>query len=302
MSERLNLLKPLLDQYHRRFHVLDIGGGIESSQNVGQEIARTYDAVCTTFEKDWTRSTFVPSPRTIVFKHELTVGDMEVFATCEHFDVMLMLNVLHWYESEWKRTLDCALSMCDWLIVQLPSRMDSFNPSCPGRDHVVEMHEYINSLDVPRELLGETVQFEGHAPRPMFKIRGRNYRVRNLTRTHVDANVGWANTNVHSTYHQLWGWMQDKRKWVSPWMPGMNLYNFCRWGGVWPSADVVDYQLSQVLVARGERNDGHGDVNVHNVVMDGEVCTLVDGHEGWESDDEVEMGKVRTKVRGMLNA
>src|SRR5688572_19098042 len=129
MSDRLNLLKPLLDQYKRRFHVLDIGGGVEPSQNIGQEIAREYDAVATVFEKDWRDGktdggSFKSSPHTMILRHHITPAEIDVLRTCEHFDVVLLLNVLHWYEAEWQFVLERVVRMADWVVVQVPSRGD----------------------------------------------------------------------------------------------------------------------------------------------------------------------------------
>ncbi len=51
MSERLELLRPYLSCYKRRFAVLDFGAGINVPA-IGPEIAREFDAVVTCAEKN----------------------------------------------------------------------------------------------------------------------------------------------------------------------------------------------------------------------------------------------------------
>lgn len=301
-SDRLKLLKPLLNKYKRRFHVLDIGGGVEPSQNIGQEITRHYDAVATVFEKDWRVENQRHSPRTMVLKHRLTPVELDVLRSCEHFDVVLMLNVLHWYEESWQFVLERAVRMADWIVVQVPSRGDS-NGMMPGRQYVPAMHEWLESYPVKKELLGETIQFAGHPARPLWLLKGQEYGKRILTRTHVNSEVGWCDTSVSSDFTQLWGYMNAKRQWVKPWVVGMNLYNFCRLGGVYPNADWVEERMREAVGEWREVNGGeHGDVNVHNFVFDGEVCKLIDGGELIEGhlSDEAALEEAVKVMREMV--
>jgi len=146
MSERMELLrKPLLDQYKRVFHVLDIGGGVESGQNVGQEVAHTYGgAVVTVFEQDWTKDKFVSSPRTMVCKTALSVVDMMRLSECQHFDVVLALNVVHWYGSQWEAALRTLVGMADWVVVQVPAKGEGDGRAdVPGHQYVDDMNDWI---------------------------------------------------------------------------------------------------------------------------------------------------------------
>ncbi len=295
MTDRLSLIAPYLRQYTRRFHVLDIGGGIEPRQNVGQQIARNFDAVCTVFEQDWTPRNFEPSPRTMVLRHSVTPEDLSTLAACEHFGVVLLLNVLHWYGEDWRSVLDTSLRMANYVVVQIPGREDLGNPGLPGREFVPEMLEWLR----PFEPLGHTVQFPGHAPRPLWILEGATPERRLLTQTHADGMPGDAETTVYSPTDKLWAEMRKKRQ-ERTWIPGVNLHNFCKFGGAYPTASMIDEQLSRISVKSGVRTDGHGDIALHNIVMDGSECYLIDGHEGWESDDAAEMTKVRAKVKELM--
>ncbi len=298
MSHRLNLLRPTLDKYKRRFHVLDLGGGVEDNQNIGQQIARSYpNAVVTVIEKDWSRDKFVPSPRTMVLRKEVTVEDLQVLSTCEHFDVVLMLNVLHWFSQRWSDALDATMKLADWVVVQVPP-VEEDGEEVPGGKYIARMNFALSD----GKLLGETVQFEGHRARPMWLMES-TYPMgrRHLTRTHVDAVVGWADTMIVSSNFKVRAWFSKKEK-SADWIPGLNLHNFCRWGGVWPEvADIMTMlDLMKITLSKGVRSDGHGDVNVHNFIMDGEGLWLIDGHEGWTSDDVVELERVKVEVAKWL--
>src|SRR3990167_5625823 len=126
LKERLDLLRPTLDQYTRRFTVLDLGSGIEPDQNVGQRIAREYqNAIVVAVEKDWTGEKFEPSPRTIVLARKFNVNDILRLSQCEHFDVVLGLNILHWFGEDALPVLVTLMRMGDYIFVQIPKTTDT---------------------------------------------------------------------------------------------------------------------------------------------------------------------------------
>ena len=311
MSQRLELLHPMLNKYIRPFHVLDIGGGVEPSQNIGQEIARAYDqAVVTVVEQDWTKEKFQSSPRTMICKHTLSAEDIVRLATCQHFDVVLALNVVHWYESEWEIVLRTLTSMADWVAVQVPDVGEGENrPDMPGREHVEFMHDwiggYMEAMDKCKRL-GETVQFADHPPRSLWLLKGNRYGLRTLTRTSWDADEDSARMDVSSDETSVWAFNRKKRKLITStdWHAGMNLATWVRLGATWPNADWVEERMREAV---GEWMDGrpdgvHGDIATHNFIFNGERMWLVDGQDGWDghrTDEEALEKAVVEMLEGM---
>ncbi len=289
MSERLELLRPILDQYKRRFTVLDLGAGIEGYQNIGAEIAREYDAVCVMVERDWVREKFIESRRTIVLKHNARLDDLVDLAACEHFDIVLALNFLHWAPAnEWRSWADVVIELGEKAFIQLPGEYDYDQVGClPGASWLDEMRYYIAQQYNPT-LVGETVQFPKHAPRPLWLISDKRMSHK-LTKTHMDAHENSSRTEIYADNQRVICY--HKGQWRG-WIPGMNLSNLVGMNMVWPEKErVVELLKSYKLPPTN-----HGDIVLHNFVFDGEELHLVDGFEGWEFDDKEGLSKVIEQV------
>ena len=151
-SERLELLLPVLSKYKRRFSVLDLGAGI-NHPTLGYEIAQEFDAVVVEVEKDWSPDA-VAYKRQIVLKHAFSVADLAKLSECEHFDVVLAFNIVHWFGSSWQAAADAILGMGDYVFVQIPTEADS--SEVPGYAYIEAMRGYFKEHC---EWLGSTAQF-----------------------------------------------------------------------------------------------------------------------------------------------
>ena len=79
---------------------------------------------------------------------------------------MLALNALHHFGKDWQDVLEALTLMSDYVIVQTPYAVDK--ESCGG-DIIPEILMAMLAVGRP---LGESAQFEGHMPRPIFKVNG----------------------------------------------------------------------------------------------------------------------------------
>ncbi len=286
MSDRLELLKPVLSRYQRRFSVLDLGAGV-NIPTLGYEIAQEFDAVVVEAEKDW--KPVVTSPRTIVLKHKFTVPDLVKLSECEHFDVVIAFNFIHWFEAEWREAANAVLDMGDYVFVQIPTEADR---EAPGYAYVEQMQDYFQQL---AEWLGSTSQFPGHPPRPIY-LRGNG--VKRIRRTNWDAPQADAEVIVYSTYKAAQVNLHHKtppehREWV----PGFNLWNFCRLGGVLPSPERVLEMLHTLPLPEKK----HGDIQPWNMILDGERLHLIDGGDEWGGSDQEGLANTIRKVGECLS-
>jgi len=286
MSERLELLRPILSQYRRRFTVLDLGSGIEPNQNVGQEIAREYDAVVVAVEKDWQREKFLESKHTIVLKREMNWEDLSGLSMCEHFDIVLAFNILHWAPAdEWFDFYTNAVDMAERAFIQIPATVSS---ELPGREFLPDLVQVIKNEHGSR-YLGSTTQFPGHEPRPLWHIaHGPLYR--QLSRTHLGAPPMSSDAHIRADFIRII--VHHKNNWRA-WVPGFNLANLMKLGMVWPPREKMVELLREYKLPP----TNHGDVVLHNFVFDGEQLYLVDGFEGWEFDDREGLDKVISEVQ-----
>jgi len=293
MSSRLELLRPVLSRFSRRFTVLDLGAGI-NHPTLGHEIAQEFDAVVVEVEKDW--KPVATNPRTIVLKHKFTVADLVRLNECEHFDVVLAFNFIHWFDMQWKQAAEAVLGMGDYVFAQIPVEADM--------DSVAFQQAWLESWqDVPTmrgyfkehgEWLGSTAQFPRHPPRSIYLHKNG---VKRLTRTNWDAPQADADVIVYSTYKSAQVNLQHKtphehREWV----PGINLWNFCRLVGVVPAPEQVLEMLSSLTLPDKQ----HGDIQPWNMILDGERLHLIDGGDSWGGNDQEGLAATVRKVEECL--
>lgn len=281
--ERYNLIRPYLDQFKRRFTLLDLGAGIHT--HISKDISNDYDCVAVVVEQDITDLEGY-GPHTIVLKHHVTADELARLSECEHFDVVLALNFLHHFPmSEWHVAASAVLGMGTYVYVQLPN----IGESTPGQEFLPELRRMIMGLNP--DIVGNTVQFPGHPARALCGLECK-YRV--LERTHMYAHFNSAHTLIADNFENVQGLIKGK-EWKD-WIPGINLWNFCKLGGVLPSKDKILDMLGEFPLP--SRN--HGDIVPHNFILDGERLYLVDGFEGWEFNDEVGLKVTIQEVKKCL--
>jgi SAM-dependent methyltransferase len=283
MTARFDLLKPFIEQFSRPLSILDIGAGIEEYQRVGEAIARHYtNACCVSIEKDYSPEKFPPSLRSIVLKKHFSADDLVRLAECEHFDVVLALNILHWFTTpaEAFKALSAIHSLGDHVFIQLPYP----DEEAMNQGVTQALGMYLQDAMI----VGETSQFPGHRPRPLYKLAHKRTL---LTRTHWDAHDDSAATDFgyDASYGKPVRATLKSGK-IVPWIPGMNLYNWFKLGGVVPDRE----RMIEMLRTFQLPEPNHGDVTLHNFVLSGDRLYLIDGFDGWHpaNNDKENLQKI----------
>lgn len=262
MSERLELLRPYLSQFNRRFSVFSLGSGVEDG--LEHEIAKEFDCVVVCAEKDPLR--YIPSGRMIVLRKEFSAEDLFRLSECEHFDIALGFNILHWYGDNWLTIRNSLRSLADQVFIQSPYAHDE--AACG--EHKSEIAYSFFAW----KHLGETVQFDGHLPRPIYTTLGREGR---LTRKSFAAPKKEIDASVDGGLIAL-----NHKGEVQSYIPGLTLTTFAELNGVWPPKEMICSAL------RLMKWDGpHRDIQPWNVRIDGVDAYLIDpGGEDWPDSDE----------------
>lgn len=291
MSDRLDLMRPILSRYQRRFSVLDFGAGINIPA-IGTEIAKELDAVVTCVEKDITLAQIEAAPHIMWLKKAFTADDLQMMNECEHFDVVIALNIAHWFPKDCLRVVDLLRRLGRYVFIQVPKIEDETACEVFGQTTIVQLNNYFKQSGWNWVRLGETVQFPGHMARDLWMYENRV--AKRLTRTNVDAHTGSADTAMIAG-HDICRARLKKRATFEDWIQGLTLWNFCRWGGVWPTREYIVKMLEEFELPA----TNHGDVVPHNFIIDGERLHLIDGFEGWEFDDKANLAATIEKVRSI---
>ena len=287
---RYDLISPLLQRYKRRFTLLDLGAGI--NPYMAQRISREFDAVVVAIEQDEISPAELAKfgPRALWLRKTMSAEDLKRLGCCEHFDIALALNFLHHVGPDWRSAIHSIRLMTSWLVVQTPSAYDK--DTC-GLENTPEIHGWCedNMLEI-----AESVQFEKHAPRPIYEVKTANFgRLTSSSWTSPDSCIDAmiASHYDHKSIRLLHKPNDDNWR---TFIHGLNLWNFAQLGGAWPRKDAV-LKLIREFPLPAER---HGDITPHNFLFDGAELHLIDGHEGWEFDDAAGLKKTEEMVGDLI--
>jgi len=283
---RYNLIRPLLKRYARRFTVLDFGAGI--NPYMAQRISREFNCVIVAIEQNEIAAYELEQfgPRALWLRKKMSAEDIELLADCEHFDVVLALNILHHFD-HWERVLYSIMDMCDLLIVQTPRPEDA--GSC-GQKFIPHIAKFMENYTP----VGESVQFEGHLPRPIYCVEPIGESV--LTRSSWTAPACCIRAIVHSGEEEKEIELAHKKLPRRQFIHGLNLWNFAQLNGQWPRKDKVLKMIREFPLP----TERHGDITPHNFLLDGEKLHLIDGYEGWEFDDRENLLKTERMMSEAL--
>lgn len=276
-APRYEALRPLLSRYRRRFTVLDLGAALGY---FGFRIADDYDAVSAMVDggEELGRLCRVNSlPHTMFLHKTLSVDDLETLADCEHFDVVLALNILHHFP-DWKRAADAVMRMGDHIVIETPAADET--EAC-GYERIPGLYAHLESQEP--KLLGTFPSHVSDAQRPLWLFdRAKTTLARPFIGCPDDA---WdaPKACVGSSYGGKFAVFPDKdvhRLWIA----GINLQTFWRLGGVYPSRrDVIEMLRGFPLPT-----EHHGDIRPWNFIFDGERIYLIDGRDEKANFDDAE--------------
>jgi hypothetical protein len=274
-AARYELLRPVLDQYQRPFTVLDVGAGFGY---FGLRIVRDYpEATVVMLDFDHRLRKVVElnqPPRTIVLEKLMTVNDFWKMSECEHFDVTLLLSVLHHFE-EWRSVLVGCLRMSDLTIVETP---DSNDRGACGQHLITDIDLCMQRLE--RICLGNTPSHTSQIHRNMYEIT-TPYET-GIRRPWLNPTLGCypVPLPIHSTFTEK---TITKASVPHTWIPGINLWTYHVMGGAYPTrSNIVDTLRSFPIPA-----EHHGDIRPWNFIL-GDGLHLIDGHDLNATFDDVE--------------
>ena len=180
-QKRYELIDSVLQQYNRPFTMLDIGAA------QGYYSFRTaYDypeSVCVMIEGNNPAYPMAGSQllslcrannldNTIFLNKKIVPGDLQRLSECEHFDVVLAMNIIHWFPNNWRQVADAILNMGDNIIIETPPQ----EPVTTKESNRIrgEIVKYLQDNDAI--VLGKIPRHTSNTETTMYYLQGkRNY-------------------------------------------------------------------------------------------------------------------------------
>lgn len=280
-ASRYEALKPFLDKYKRPFTVLDIGA---SQGYFSFRIAHDYpQSTCVMIEGNYntgggwqTAEQLLDLCRlntdlsNIVFlKKKISLDDLKNLASCEHFDVVLIFNVIHHMGSAWQEWAKTVFELGDNIVIETP----------PGKEKTYA--QYVDQITaIENYCIGKGGIVLCETPRhtdpsvkaKTFLFEGKKEK---LTRAYWTGNKTMAKKfKIDSSFDHkiLIKSIKGKSDRITDWVPGINLLTFKMMNGSFPEITAIEAALKSLSLTY------HPDPFLWNMCIKGQEIFYID----WE--------------------
>jgi SAM-dependent methyltransferase len=262
-EDRYAPLKEFLLQYERPFTVLDLGA---SEGYFSFRIAQDFPATCVMVDdtEDLENLCHLNEGKIIYLRKKVTLQDLMHLSSCEHFDVVLCLNILHHFEN-WKRIAPVVLSLGDHVIVETPAKDEV--DACNGH-LVASLYRWL--ITHTPNILGQSDSHLGPYRRPIWHFARRQESItRSFWGAPKDSPLGdvFITSDFSSKVVEF-----TRKAEVRNWIPGINVRTYQCLNGIFPDRKTVADLIEAVKI-----EGHHGDIRPWNFIFDGEQVTLIDG-------------------------
>jgi hypothetical protein len=277
---RYNLIRKILDKYSRPFDILDIGA---SQGYYSFRAAHDYDCICIMIEGNNPEYPMVGTQlldlckandsleNIIMLNKQVIPEDLQNLSECEYIDVVLALNIIHWFGYRWKEVADAILNMGDNIIIETPPQEDSASPEANSIRKSIE--EYMVSQKA--NILGEIPRHtSADKMARIYHIESKKTRMERKSWLHPK-NMDDHHT-ITSNYHVKTITKKPPRAsdfQVSNWKPGINLMTFLMYQGAYPSSEKIKAAIRSI------QDPSHNDWTVNNMILQGSKLVLIDWHD-----------------------
>lgn len=231
-ADRYEPIRELAAKFKRPFSVLDIGS---SYGYFDVRLMSDFDCTCVMVDKKFTfdilKINDCLDKSVVIFDH-LSAAKLEALSRSEHFDIVLGLSVLHHFDDP-ERAYKAMRDLGWWTIFEIPGEGD-VSAAFP------EKHEGIRKLFH----VEPSGWFDSHtgAKRPYYVLENKP----SIFEQSIDAADRDAPTHsryeIRCDFEQSWFVKDGVPK---PFIPGMNLWNFERLGGVHPPKPAIERELER---------------------------------------------------------
>jgi len=277
-ESRYNAIKKVLKQYKRPITVLDIGA---AEGYFSFRTATDYDA-CVVMIGDpaWNDNILQKQclantdlDKVVLISKKITVDELQRLSECEHFDVVLALNVIHHFGTDWKKGYNAILNMGDNIIIETPPNGD--RGAC-GQGLIEPINKCLDKE--PYTLLGK---FKRHTDQKVVdRLVWISKKRTELKRKDYISAESLHTFSINSTFKKksLKKYLNGNLVSEQPWIPGINLITFKSLNGTYPTRDML---VEAVLPLTSTPST---DWFPHNVIVSGKNLHLIDTndplHEG----------------------
>jgi hypothetical protein len=267
-----NQLFKILNQFKRPFSVIDVGcrQGFYSLS-----IAEKYPAVVTLLEGNYVDFPMQAYQTYSILKDNSHLNNLiflpvkplasqiENLAACEHFDVVMVMNPIGSFHENWKEGVRASLKLGFVILIERPAVIDRLKVQ--HQKWIEELDEYL------KELGGEALSYEDFSESVLYLFK---FPKRVMTKTtYILPKTNRRQYEIFSDFQtcKLHKSSEDgKMRWISDWIPGINLVTFKLLSGAIPSKHEILQEVERLSYLP------HNDWMINNMIVQGKKLELID--------------------------
>jgi hypothetical protein len=263
-QQRYNIIKKIASKYKRPITILEIGAmdGGYYTFNLAHDFE---DAVCVMIEEDEHLQRLCEQNNTlnniIFLQKHVTPQELKHLSECEHFDIVLALNVIHWAQDEWQEMADAILQLGDRIIVETPTHV-----------HTRPLHAYFRDIDEyiqthgGKQLLQIPHQIDSTIATHLYVITNPKNNIIRASWFDKPTNIYKIKSTLKEKTLAKAVICNDQKTVVErSWQPGINLLTFKMLNGMYPTVSM----LQQSLLNLHEHNVWYKEPLMNNIIVQG---------------------------------
>jgi hypothetical protein len=281
MEERFAIVNSVLQKYKRPFTLLDIGAAqgyfsMRAAESYPESVFVMWEGSNPVYPKISAQLASICQlnnhlKNLIWIDKSFILKDMKNISACEHFDVVLLLNIVHWFSGQWKEMIDTAHSMAHVTILEVPPIEDSL----PEDQRLLrkQIHEYV-STSAQQSIRG--------VPRHTNPLLHTTYYILENEGPFALQRTSLIHPDFGDRQHAITCDYQTKKlqkvdlvkpflTYSSAWQPGINLITYLMMQGAHPPR--------QELVRYLPEESSHKDWMLNNMVLQGKHLALIDQND-----------------------
>ena len=181
----------------------------------------------------------------ILLQRQLILSDLQRLSECEDFDVVLAMNIFHWFGKQWKSYMDAVFNLGQYVIIETPQYTLVSNQE--QRTIRKGIEKYIHSKG--GKLLARVPRHTSKgATSPVYLVKTNKTKLlREAWFSKKDSSRQRRIESTHSSKKIIKSSALHSNISDSTWLPGINLCTFKAYNGTYPSSEVLLQSLDRLV-------------------------------------------------------